>query len=100
MELLESRESDSRVIFTGVGKSGLVAAKISATFSSLGIPSSFLHSTEAAHGDLGTISSNDIIVCISHSGNTPELISIIPSLKVTVTIYLCLLRDWGTANSV
>jgi arabinose-5-phosphate isomerase len=61
---------------------GIIAQKISASFSSLGISSFFVHATEAAHGDLGVITAEDVIIAISNSGNTPELIFIIPSLRV------------------
>ena len=62
-----------KVIFAGVGKSGLIAKKISATFSSVGIPSFFCHPSEALHGDLGQIEKKDILIIFSYSGNTSEL---------------------------
>ena len=62
-----------RVIFTGIGKSGHIAKKISSTMSSTGTPSQFCHSTEMSHGDLGIISKNDIVIIISNSGNSIEL---------------------------
>ena len=62
-----------KVIFAGIGKSGLIARKISATFSSVGIPSFFCHPSEASHGDMGQIEKKDILVVFSYSGNTPEL---------------------------
>ena len=62
-----------KVIFAGVGKSGLIARKISATFSSVGIPSFFCHPSEALHGDMGQIEKKDILVIFSYSGNTSEL---------------------------
>jgi arabinose-5-phosphate isomerase len=70
-----------RVVVTGLGKSGLVGRKIAATLSSTGTPSFFLHPVEGAHGDLGMIRSDDVIVCISNSGETDELNNILPSLK-------------------
>jgi arabinose-5-phosphate isomerase len=70
-----------KLIVSGVGKSGLVAAKISATLSSTGTSSFFLHPTEAMHGDLGMIGKNDIVLGISYSGESSELIQIIPHLK-------------------
>ncbi len=70
-----------KVIVTGVGKSGLIAKKIAATFSSTGTPSIFLHPTDAAHGDLGAIERSDLILALSKSGNTSELINIMPSIK-------------------
>ena len=62
-----------KVIFAGVGKSGLIARKISATFSSVGIPSFFCHPSEALHGDMGQIEKKDILIIFSYSGNTAEL---------------------------
>ena len=62
-----------KVIFAGIGKSGLIAKKVSATFSSVGIPSFFCHPTEALHGDLGQIEKKDILIIFSYSGNTAEL---------------------------
>jgi arabinose-5-phosphate isomerase len=70
-----------RVVVTGLGKSGLVGRKIAATLSSTGTPAFFLHPVEGAHGDLGMIRSEDIIVAISNSGETDELNNILPSLK-------------------
>ena len=62
-----------KVIFAGIGKSGLIARKVSATFSSVGIPSFFCHPSEALHGDLGQIEKKDILIIFSYSGNTSEL---------------------------
>jgi arabinose-5-phosphate isomerase len=73
--------SRGRVILTGIGKSGLVGRKISATLNSTGTPSHFLHPTEALHGDLGMVSADDIVIAISKSGYTKELLQITPSLK-------------------
>ncbi|MDA8086307.1 MAG: KpsF/GutQ family sugar-phosphate isomerase [Nitrospiraceae bacterium] len=70
-----------RVIVTGMGKSGLVGKKIAATFSSIGVPSLFLHPAEAIHGDLGMVTGDDVILAISNSGETEELIAIMPHLK-------------------
>jgi arabinose-5-phosphate isomerase len=70
-----------RVVITGLGKSGLVGRKIAATLSSTGTPSFFLHPVEGAHGDLGMIRREDVIVAISNSGETDELNNILPSLK-------------------
>lgn len=70
------------LIISGVGKSGLIAQKIAATFSSLGLPSFFLHPTEAMHGDLGRVTSRDAIVLISKSGTTEELLSLLPYVSV------------------
>jgi arabinose-5-phosphate isomerase len=70
-----------RVILTGMGKSGLVARKISSTLSSTGTPSFFLHPAEASHGDLGMVTDKDIVLAISNGGNTPEVNAILPLLK-------------------
>lgn len=72
--------SHGKVIMTGVGKSGLIARKVAATLASTGTPSFFLHPTEAFHGDLGMISKEDIVVALSHSGETDEVLKIIPFL--------------------
>ena len=73
--------SDGKFIIMGVGKSGHIAQKISATLSSTGTPSIFIHPTEAAHGDMGLINKKDIVMLISNSGETDEVISILSSLK-------------------
>jgi arabinose-5-phosphate isomerase len=75
------RFSDGKFIIMGVGKSGHIGQKISATLSSTGTGSIFIHPTEAAHGDMGLIEKNDIVLLISNSGETDEIINIIPSLK-------------------
>jgi arabinose-5-phosphate isomerase len=74
-------ECKGRVIVTGMGKSGLIAKKVAATFSSIGAPSHFLHPADAIHGDLGMVTSKDIVIAISNSGETEELIALIPHLK-------------------
>ncbi|MGE8204583.1 KpsF/GutQ family sugar-phosphate isomerase [Heyndrickxia sp. NPDC080065] len=71
----------SHVIVTGMGKSGIVGKKISATLASTGTPSFFLHPAEGLHGDLGMVTEKDIIIAISNSGETEELIKLIPSIK-------------------
>jgi len=70
-----------RVVFTGLGKSGLIARKIVATLNSTGTPSIFLHPTDALHGDLGMVRKEDIIIIISKSGNTDELLNLVIMLK-------------------
>ncbi len=70
-----------RVVVTGMGKSGLVARKISATFSSTGTPSFFLHPAEALHGDLGMLARGDALVAVSYGGETEEIISLLEALK-------------------
>ena len=73
--------SKGKIITLGVGKSGHIAQKISATLSSTGSPSYFIHATEALHGDIGVISKNDSVLILSHSGESKEIIDLIPSLK-------------------
>jgi arabinose-5-phosphate isomerase len=75
------RSSKGRAIITGIGKSAIIAQKIVATFNSTGTPSIFMHAGDAVHGDLGMIQQNDIVICISKSGNTPEIKVLAPLLK-------------------
>jgi len=70
-----------KLVVTGVGKSGLIGAKMAATFASTGTPSFFLHPTEALHGDLGMIGKDDVVLAISYSGESEELSSILPHIK-------------------
>lgn len=72
---------DGRVVVTGLGKSGLIGRKISATLASTGTPSFFLHPSEALHGDLGMLRKGDIVFALSNSGETEEIINLIPFLK-------------------
>ena len=74
-------KSKGRVIITGIGKSAIIANKIVATLNSTGTPSVFMHAADAIHGDLGLILNDDIVICISKSGNTPEIKVLIPFLK-------------------
>ncbi len=73
--------SEGRVVLTGIGKSAIIAQKISATMNSTGQPALFMHAADAIHGDLGMIQKNDVIVAISKSGNTPEIKALAPLLK-------------------
>ena len=73
--------SEGRVIITGIGKSAIVAQKIVATMNSTGTPSVFMHAADAIHGDLGIILKNDVVICISKSGNTPEIKLLVPLIK-------------------
>ena len=73
--------SKGRVIITGIGKSAIIANKIVATLNSTGTPSVFMHAADAIHGDLGLVLKDDIVICISKSGNTPEIKVLIPLLK-------------------
>lgn len=70
-----------RVIVTGLGKSGVIGQKIAATFASTGTPATFVHAADAIHGDLGMIMSNDVVLAISNSGYTEEVIKLLPQLK-------------------
>jgi arabinose-5-phosphate isomerase len=82
-------KADGRVIVTGIGKSGIVGRKIVATLNSTGTKSLFLHPVEAMHGDLGMVSSDDIILVLSSSGETEELKTIVPTLKDLGTRIIC-----------
>jgi len=75
------RNCEGKVVLTGVGKSGIIARKISATLASTGTASIFLHAAEGIHGDLGMIQSHDLVIAVSNSGMGSELISLIPFLK-------------------
>ncbi|TKC10058.1 KpsF/GutQ family sugar-phosphate isomerase [Pedobacter polaris] len=74
-------DSKGRVIVTGIGKSAIIAQKIVATFNSTGTPAIFMHAADAVHGDLGMIQKDDIVLCLSKSGNTPEIKLLAPLLK-------------------
>ncbi|WP_369819730.1 SIS domain-containing protein [Ulvibacter sp. MAR_2010_11] len=74
-------QSKGRVIVTGIGKSANIATKIVATLNSTGTPAIFMHAADAIHGDLGTIQQNDTVICISKSGNTPEIKVLVPLIK-------------------
>ena len=74
-------KSKGRVIVSGIGKSAIIAQKIVATFNSTGTPSIFMHAADAIHGDLGLIQKDDVVICISKSGNTPEIKALIPFIK-------------------
>src|ERR1700674_719906 len=71
------RQCKGRVILTGMGKSGIICRKISATFTSTGTPAQFLHPADATHGDLGVIQKDDVVVALSHSGETDELLRLL-----------------------
>jgi arabinose-5-phosphate isomerase len=74
-------KSKGRVIITGIGKSAIIASKIVATLNSTGTPSVFMHAADAIHGDLGLILKDDVVICISKSGNTPEIKVLVPLIK-------------------
>ena len=73
--------SKGRLVVTGIGKSAIIAQKIVATMNSTGTPSLFLHASEAIHGDLGMVQSEDVVICISKSGNSPEIKVLVPIVK-------------------
>ena len=73
--------SKGRVIITGIGKSAIVAQKIVATMNSTGTPSIYMHAADAIHGDLGNIQDGYVVICISNSGNTPDIKVLVPLIK-------------------
>jgi len=75
------QNSNGRVIITGIGKSAIIASKIVATMNSTGTPAVFMHAADAIHGDLGNILKDDVVICISKSGNTPEIKVLVPLIK-------------------
>ncbi len=75
--------SKGRVVITGIGKSAIIAQKIVATLNSTGTPALFMHAADAIHGDLGSILKDDIVICISKSGTTPEIKALVPLIKKT-----------------
>ncbi|MGE3318105.1 MAG: KpsF/GutQ family sugar-phosphate isomerase [Candidatus Berkiella sp.] len=79
--LLHCVQSKGRIVVIGMGKSGLIGRKIAATLASTGSPSIFVHPAEASHGDMGMITSNDTVIAISNSGETEEIITILPLIK-------------------
>jgi arabinose-5-phosphate isomerase len=79
--VLTINESKGKLIVVGIGKSAHVANKIVATLNSTGTPSQFLHAAEAIHGDLGVVQKQDVVLCISYSGNSPEIVNLLPFLK-------------------
>ncbi|MDR3399990.1 MAG: KpsF/GutQ family sugar-phosphate isomerase [Pandoraea sp.] len=85
-----------RVVVTGMGKSGHIGRKLAATFASTGTPAFFVHPAEASHGDLGMITADDVVVALSNSGETGELVSILPMIK---RIGAKLIAMTGNANS-
>jgi len=82
-----------RVIITGIGKSAIIAQKIVATLNSTGTPSIFMHAADAIHGDLGIIQKDDTVICISKSGNTPEIKVLIPLLKLAGHSVIAMVGD-------
>ena len=89
-------QCNGRVIVTGIGKSAIIAQKMVATFNSTGTPAIFMHAADAIHGDLGMIQINDVIICLSKSGNTPEIKVLIPLLKIAGNVLIGMV---GETNS-
>jgi arabinose-5-phosphate isomerase len=85
--------ANGRVVITGIGKSAIIANKIVATLNSTGTPSIFMHAADAIHGDLGMIQREDIVICISKSGNTPEIKVLIPLLKRRGSLLVALVSN-------
>lgn len=88
--------SSGRVVVTGIGKSAIIAQKIVATFNSTGTPAVFMHAADAVHGDLGMIQKDDVVLCLSKSGNTPEIKLLAPLLKLSGNKLVAML---GNINS-
>ncbi|EAZ79605.1 KpsF/GutQ family sugar-phosphate isomerase [Algoriphagus machipongonensis] len=85
--------SKGRVVITGVGKSAIIAQKIVATLNSTGTPAIFMHAADAIHGDLGMIQEDDVVLCISKSGNTPEIKVLVPLLKNSGSLLVALVSN-------
>ncbi len=85
--------STGRVVVTGVGKSAIVANKIVATLNSTGTPALFMHAADAIHGDLGMVQDDDIVICISKSGNTPEIKVLVPLIKKSGSALVALVSN-------
>jgi len=88
--------ADGRLVVTGIGKTGLIGEKLSATFASTGTPSIFLHPAEASHGDLGRVTSGDLVLMLSNSGETRELIRLIEPLRRTGCDLIAITSDRST----
>ncbi len=89
-------QSKGRVIVTGIGKSAIIGSKIVATLNSTGTPAVFMHASDAIHGDLGTIQKDDIIICLSNSGETSEIKVLVPLLKLHGSVLIAIV---GNRNS-
>jgi arabinose-5-phosphate isomerase len=95
-EIVRHLNQCEHLVITGVGKSGLIGKKISSTFASIGLPSLFLHAAEASHGDLGMISKGDTVIAISNSGETEEVVKLLPVFN---RIHCTLVGMTGNINS-
>lgn len=89
-------QAKGRVVVTGIGKSAIIAQKIVATFNSTGTPAVFMHAADAIHGDLGIIQPDDVVLCLSKSGNTPEISVLVPFLKMSKNKLIAMV---GNTNS-
>lgn len=89
--------AQGRVIVSGIGKSAIVAAKMVATLNSTGTPSIFMHAADALHGDLGTIQENDVVLCLSQSGNSPEIKALLPLIKIRKNTLIGMTGNSGSA---
>ncbi len=85
--------SKGRLIVTGIGKSAVIGSKIVATLNSTGTPAIFMHAADAIHGDLGIIQKDDVILCISNSGNTPEIKVLIPYIKLSGNLLIAMVGN-------
>jgi arabinose-5-phosphate isomerase len=94
------RSCRGRVIVTGMGKSGIICRKIAATLSSTGTPAFFLHPAEAIHGDLGAITGDDVVIALSYSGDTEELLRVIETIKRLGTCLIAITGDQKSTLSV
>ena len=88
------RECTGRIVVTGIGKSGLVGRKIAATLASTGTPAYFLHPAEGMHGDVGMLTRGDVVLALSNSGETNEMLAILPPLK-RLGVPIVLLTGWA-----
>ena len=79
-----------RIILTGIGKSAAIGRKIVATFNSINIPAIFLHAADALHGDLGSLQSEDVVICLSKSGNTTEIKALVPLIKAKARVLIAI----------
>lgn len=81
LAVLKIAECSGKIVISGVGKSGIIGAKIASSFASIGVESLFMHPTDVWHGDLGAVKKDDVILLISNSGETTELVQLVPALK-------------------
>ena len=89
-------QSKGRVVVTGIGKSAIIGQKMVASFNSTGTPAIFMHAADAIHGDLGIIQKDDIIICLSKSGETPEIKVLVPLLKQLGSLLISLVGNTGS----